>query len=284
MRYQYTSKGYLNSLKHNWNSGVITLLIINIIVFIILELLLVINYDFYSLFFTSFSLVPNDIAFTHGIIEKFQPWQCLTYLFLHGGLLHLFFNMLGLWFLGRDLERVWGKQNFLKYYLIVGIGSGILTVFYNIQYVNPADIRPIVGASGAIYGLLLAYGILFPNRKLYIYGIFPVKVKNAVIVLGLIAFFYSITLQSSGISHITHLSGIIIGLLYLKYWASIKKSKKILKFEKSDDIFSARMHRQKQVDQILDKVTDVGWDGLSDEDKEFLKHQSENHYDTNNPN
>ena len=99
---------------------------------------------------------------TSSITEKFQIWQCLTYLFMHGGLIHLFFNMLGLWFLGRDLENVWGKNNFIRYYMVVGAGAGLLTVLYNIQFINPNNIRPIVGASGAIYGLLLAYGILFP--------------------------------------------------------------------------------------------------------------------------
>ena len=283
MRYQYTSNGYVNSLKYNTNSGVVILLVINVSIFRILELLARVNYELYSTLFYNLSLVPKDISYTPNIVEQFYPWQCLTYLFLHGGILHLVFNMLGLWFLGRDLENIWGKENFLKYYLVVGIGAGLLTVLYNLQYVNSINIRPIVGASGAIYGLLLAYGILFPNRKLYIYGIFPVKVKNAVIFLGLISFFYSITLSDSGISHITHLSGLIIGLLYLKYWADNKKSKKVLKLN-DDNVFSARMHRQKKMDQILDKVTSVGWDGLSDEDKIFLKQQSKNYYDSNNPN
>ena len=283
MRYQYTSTGYKNSLKPNWNSGVMTLLMINIMAFIFLGVLYSTNYELYYFLFNQFSLIPKDILITPGIIEKFQIWQCLTYLFIHGGLMHLFFNMLGLWFLGRDLEATWGKENFIKYYLIVGIGSGLLTVFYNMQFIHDSDIRPIVGASGAIYGLLLAYGILFPDRILYIYGIFPVKVKNVVIVSGTIAFFYSITLSNSGISHITHLAGIIVGIIYLQYWANKKRSEKILKLH-DNDIFTERMNRQKKMDQILDKVTDVGWDGLSTEDKEFLKEQSSNYHDTNKPN
>lgn len=270
-------------MKYKLNSAVMTLIFFNTIVYILLEFLLFTNYELYEIILNNFSLVPQDISITSQITEKFQAWQCLTYLFLHGGFLHLFFNMLGLWFLGKDLENIWGKQNFLKYYFTVGIGSGILTVIYNIQYVDPVNIRPIVGASGAVYGLLLAYGLLFPNRKLYIYGIFPIKVKNAVIFSGLIAFFYSITLANSGISHITHLAGLIIGLIYLKYWAANKRSKKILKLN-NDDIFTIRMNRQKQMDRILDRVTDVGWDGISDEEKEFLKKNSGNYYDSNNPN
>jgi len=282
MRYQYTSPGYLKSLKYNWNSGVNILLIINILVFVLLNWLFFANYTIYKFLFSNLSLIPQNILMTPEV-EQFQVWQCLTYLFLHGSFMHLFFNMLGLWFLGRDLENIWGKNKFLKYYFIVGIGSGILTVLYNIQYVNSYDIRPVVGASGAIYGLLLAYGILFPNRLLYIYGIFPVKVKNAVIFSGLISFFYSITLTQSGTSHITHLSGLIIGLLYLKYWAEQKKSDKILKLN-DDDIFTMRINQQQQINNILDKISRVGYDGLSDEDKKILKQQSKYYPDANNPN
>ena len=284
MRYQYTSQGYRNSLKQSTNnSGVVLLLIINIAIFIFLEVLLKFNYELYYLLFHNLSLVSRDIMLNSTTIQQFQPWQCLTYLFLHGGLMHLFFNMLGLWFLGRDLEMLWGKENFLKYYFTVGIGSGIITVLYNIQYIHPDSIRPIVGASGAIYGLLLAYGVLFPNRVLYIYGIFPVKVKNAVIVMGLISFFYSITLEISGISHITHLAGIIVGLLYLKYWTHIKQSKKIIKLHQ-DKNQHPNIDIQKQVDGILDKIKDIGWSRLSDEEKETLKNHSKTYHDINNPN
>ena len=92
--------------------------------------------------------------------------------------------------------------------------------------------------------------------------------------------YYSITLNNSGISHITHLSGLIIGFLYLKYWAHHKKSEKIIKLH-NNDIFTDRMNKQKEMNKILDKVTNVGWDGLSNEDKEFLKEQSKNQYDSN---
>ena len=284
MRYQYTSQGYLNSLKQPQQSGVTLLLAINIIVFLVLELLLTPNNVFYKFIFYNCSLIsiiPNDMALNSAYIQQFQPWQCLTYLFLHGGILHLFFNMLGLWFLGRDLETLWGKTNFLKYYFTVGIGSGIITVLYNIQYIDSNDILPIVGASGAIYGLLLAYGILFPNRILYIYGIFPVKVKNAVIIMGLIAFFYSITLKSSGISHITHLAGIIMGILYLQYWTHLRQSKKIIKLHKDSN---QNTHIKKEVDEILDKIQDIGWGQLSEYEKELLKKHSKSYGNDNNPN
>ena len=281
MRYQYTSKGYLNSLNQNQTiSGVKLLIIINISIFLFMEFLLLSSIDLYERLFYNLSLIPNDVY------PNLKIWQCITYLFLHGGIIHLLFNMLGLWFLGYELEKLWGKKKFLIYYFITGFGAAIITIIYN--SILTSSYIPIVGASGSIYGLLLAYGILFPDRILYIYGIFPVKVKNAVLFLGGIAFFYSITLHSDGISHITHLAGIIIGFIYLQYWVSEKKSKKIIKINsdqlKNDDVFETRMYRQKQMDKILDRVTEVGWYGLSDEDKEFLADGNNNYYDTNNPN
>ena len=152
---------------------------------------------------------------------------------------------------------------------------------YNITFTN--SYIPIVGASGAVYGLLLAYGILFPNRIIYIYGIFPVKVKNAVILLGLVAFFYSITMQESGISHITHLAGMIVGLGYLLYWKNQKKSMRIIKTTQQNSNLEHDL-RKKHIDEILDKVNAFGWDALSKEDKEYLQKESEHYYDINNPN
>ena len=130
MRYQYTSKGYLNSLKNNTASGVLLLLILNIIIFILMELLLISNNNFHDMIFYNLALVPNDIY------ANLYLWQPVTYLFLHGGIIHLLFNMLGLWFLGHELESLWGKDKFLKYYFITGIAAGLITVVYNIIFTN----------------------------------------------------------------------------------------------------------------------------------------------------
>ena len=276
MRYQYTSKGYLNSLKQNNSlSGMQILLIINISIFLLMEFLLISNHSLHDSIFYNLALVPNDVY------PGLELWQCITYLFLHGGIIHLLFNMLGLWFLGYELEKLWGKNNFLAYYFITGSGAALFTVMYNITFTN--SYIPIVGASGAVYGLLLAYGILFPNRIIYIYGIFPVKVKNAVILLGLVAFFYSITMQESGISHITHLAGMIVGLGYLLYWKNQKKSMRIIKTTQQNSNLEHDL-RKKHIDEILDKVNALGWDALSKEDKEYLQKESEHYYDINNPN
>ena len=273
MRYQYTSKGYLNSLKNNTASGVLLLLILNIIIFILMELLLISNNNFHDMIFYNLALVPNDIY------ANLYLWQPVTYLFLHGGIIHLLFNMLGLWFLGHELESLWGKDKFLKYYFITGISAGLITVVYNIIFTN--SFIPVVGASGAIYGLLVAYGILFPNRTIYIYGIFPIKVKTAVILLGLVSFFYSVTLQKSGISHITHLAGMITGLGYLIYWKNQRQSMRIVK-TKNRNKPSEEELRKKHINEILDKANDLGWETLTDEEKQYLKNESKN-YNFNEP-
>lgn len=273
MKYQYTSKGYLNSLNSNEYSGIQLLLIGNIAIFILMEFLLISNNYIHDKLFYNLALVPNQVY------NNFYIWQCITYLFLHGGIIHLLFNMLGLWFLGIDLEALWGKQKFLKYYFITGIGSALITIIYNVGLSNP--FIPIVGASGAVYGLLLAYGIIFPNRIIYVYGIFPVKIRNAVIILGLVSFFYSITLQKSGISHITHLAGMLMGLIYLIYWKNQKKSMRII-YTNQQSQNTDQQITENHLNDILDKMNEIGWDALSDEDKEFLQNESKN-YNYNEP-
>jgi membrane associated rhomboid family serine protease len=141
-------------------------------------------------------------------------WQTATYMFLHGGIFHILFNMLALWMFGTELERVWGTRYFLKFYFLTGIGAGALTVllsllpFTGLQYAN------IIGASGAIYGLLLAYAMYFPDRPILLI-LFPVPAKIAVAVLGAIALFSSLS-EAGGVANATHLSGLLVAYLVLK--------------------------------------------------------------------
>ena len=111
--------------------------------------------------------------------------------------------MFVLWMFGSELERAWGKKNFLRFYFITGVGSGLGTMLFGLQ-----SMVPIVGASGAVYGVLLAYGVMFPNRTVYLYGIIPIKSIWFVIGIGVIAFFSSFN-NFTNISHLTHLFGII---------------------------------------------------------------------------
>jgi membrane associated rhomboid family serine protease len=147
-----------------------------------------------------------------NVLHRGYIWQLVTYMFLHGSWTHIIFNMLALWMFGSQLEFVWGPRRFLQYYFFTGIGAGITNVIF-----EPHSSVPIVGASGAIYGLLLAYGMFFPNRQILIYFLFPMKAKYFVILFGLIEFFSLFGMRShDGIAHLAHLGGLLFGFLYLK--------------------------------------------------------------------
>jgi len=180
-------------------------------------------------------------------------------------------NMLGLWVFGRELEQAWGKKNFLKYYFITGVGSGLVTYFFQIGSENP-----VIGASGAVYGILLAYGLLYPNRMLYIWGIIPVKSMWLVIIMGAIAFF-GLLGNSDGISHVTHISGMLIGYVLLKkkwswrdVWFSIRKKTIEFQVQRQEDRSIKKKMIQKDIDSILDKIQKVGFSGLSEAEQSKL--------------
>ncbi len=183
----------------------------------------------------------------------FQPWQIVTHMFMHGGLGHIFFNMYALWIFGKTLESVWGSKRFLIYYLITGLGAAFfhqlvnyiqfapdiasLKAAYSVDRINNALlkeilqpgnqfyqvgrelIRPTVGASGAVYGVLLAFGMLFPNTPLYIMFIpIPIKAKWLVIGFGALELFLGITNSGGSIAHFAHLGGMIFGFFLIRYW------------------------------------------------------------------
>jgi membrane associated rhomboid family serine protease len=221
----------------------------------------------------------------------FRPWQFITYMFLHGNLGHLFFNMFALWMFGYALENIWGPKRFLVYYLVTGIGAALvhyLVIFLQINptvvlidaiIANPSapavfdfisqhtlqinqysgeiyaqtqkfqdalealtynpenkqalliarnflvDYREyfmslpnVIGASGAVYGILLAFGMIFPNTLIYIYFLFPLKAKYFVIIYGLIELFYGFTGANSNVAHFAHLGGMVFGFFLILYW------------------------------------------------------------------
>jgi len=151
-----------------------------------------------------------------AVFEQFALWQPLTYMFLHstGGFGHILFNMLALWMIGTDLERTWGTRFFVKYYFVTGIGAGAASLLLS-AFSETVYYTPMVGASGAIYGLLLAFAMYFPHRTLILF-IFPVPARIAVTILGAIAFLSSLGGPGGGVAHSAHLAGLIVGYLYLK--------------------------------------------------------------------
>jgi len=163
--------------------------------------------------------VSRWIEFYLGLVpilvwRNYFLWQLFTYIFLHGGFSHILFNLLALWMFGGELENYWGSKKFLWYFLYCGIGAGICTVLFTPDIYQRI---PVIGASGAIYGILLAFGWLFPNRPILIYFLFPIPAKYFVIIFGLIEFFSSMGGSGGGVAHLTHLGGLVFGFFYMAY-------------------------------------------------------------------
>ena len=152
------------------------------------------------------------------VARRLWIWQLGTYMFLHGGLFHIVFNMLALWMFGTELERIWGTRYFVKFYFVTGVGAAMLTVLFSLLPFGVSQQlyrSNVIGASGAIYGLLLAYALYFPDRPIYMYFVFPIPAKIFVLIMGALAFYASIA-GSGGIADATHLGGILVAYLFLK--------------------------------------------------------------------
>lgn len=215
-----------------------------------------------------FGLIPQ--AFWHGYL-----WQVFTYQFLHGGFGHIFFNMLILWMFGRTLEEVWGPKRFLTYYLICGIGAGLLNAA-----VMPGSPIPTIGASGAVYGLLLAFGMLYPNQLIYFYFLIPIRAKYFVIIIAAFEFFSGLN-PNSPIAHFAHLGGMLFGFIYLQ-WPKWRRKASQAQAERDRKqhlkvVYSRRdeiMNLQEEVDSLLDKINRKGLEALSEEEKRRLREAS----------
>jgi membrane associated rhomboid family serine protease len=166
------------------------------------------------------------------VVNDLRVWQLVTYMFIHAGVLHILFNMLALWMFGAELERVWGTRYFVRFYFVTGIGAGVLTVLVSLLPFAPVSqlySSDIIGASGAVYGLLLAYALYFPNRPIYMYFVFPIPAKIFVLIMGGLAFFSSMSDSGGGVANATHLGGLLVAYVYLKGgrprlspWAEVK--------------------------------------------------------------
>lgn len=157
--------------------------------------------------------MPQDVL-THGYV-----WQPFTYMFVHDGIFHILFNMLALWMFGVELERMWGSRYFTKFYLVSGVGAAVVQTLLSFLPFGPLQqvyYIQTVGASGAVYGLLLAYARYFPHRPIYMYFVFPIPAKYFVLIIGAISLLSSIDGPGGGIAHTTHLGGLLAGYLYLK--------------------------------------------------------------------
>ena len=193
-----------------------------------------------------FGLVPL------GPIPGLRIWQPFTYIFLHGGLGHLLINMLMLWMFGRELELVWGKKRFLNYFFLCGVGAGIVTIIVKVLpllwHHSPAD-RPTIGASGAIFGILIANAILFPDRRIWLFPLpLTIPMRPFVAVMGAIEFFSTLGAGGDGVSHLCHLGGMLIGWLYLRRGSFLYRVRNEMadwKYQRNKKRFQVYMKKQK---------------------------------------
>ena len=149
--------------------------------------------------------------------SPFMPWQLLTYGFLHGNLTHIFFNMFGLWMFGRDLELLMGPKRFLTYFFTCVIGAGVIQL---IVAQTQGGLYPTVGASGGVFGILLAYGLTYPNRMVMLmFPPIPMKAKYFVLFYGLLELYLGVSGNAPGVANFAHLGGMLFGFLLLRYWA-----------------------------------------------------------------
>lgn len=254
-------------------------------------------------------LIANTVVFAVGLVvpqgfmtEWFafhptrivlRPWGPITYMFVHGGLGHLFFNMLMLFFFGPPLEAKWGEREFLKFYIVCGLGGVALSYLF-----LPAS---IVGASAAVYGVMLAFAMNWPNAPIYVFGIFPVMAKYLVGFMALVALLSATgsAQGAGGIAHFAHLGGLIAGYVYLKAdWrtgkaleglkrtATRKRRLAIVPGDDSSEERSGRRSRSAvredtklydEVDAVLDKISAEGMSSLTAEELRLLDEVSKKH-------
>jgi membrane associated rhomboid family serine protease len=163
---------------------------------------------------------PEQVRVAQGLTldTGFAPWQLISYGFLHGGLAHLFFNMFALYMFGLPVERVWGPRRFLVYYFVCMIGAGVVQL---LVAAITGGVYPTIGASGAVFGLLLAFGLMFPNSTIVLLiPPIPMKAKYFVVGYGLLTLFMGMTGTMANVAHFAHLGGMIFGFAMIMYWGS----------------------------------------------------------------
>ncbi len=251
--------------SYRWRGAIRWLIIANVAVYIV---------QIFSGrgFIYTFGLVP------HQVIRNFWLWQIFTYMFLHGGLFHLLLNLFVLWMFGRGIEYTWGTKPFLKYYFTCGLGAAFFIIFS-----SPKSMIANIGASGAIYGILVAFAMLYPEATVYLYFLIPIKAKYLAILLGVFSFLAGISGSGSGIAHLGHLGGLLVGYAYLKYpvWKYRFHPAKFISGFHFPKITLKNLFRGKtpqegidnleeRVNSILDKILVRGVESLTAEEKRIM--------------
>ncbi|MDR0681281.1 MAG: rhomboid family intramembrane serine protease [Dysgonamonadaceae bacterium] len=281
----FNNNNFLNSIP------VVTrnLLIINVIVWLACFLFEMININ-----------LSGILGLHYFQAKRFYIYQLITYMFTHVEFSHLFFNMFALFMFGGLIERTWGPKRYLIYYMVTGVGAGLIQMLVsylhirslisgiNLDLLNVSslyDLYPVtIGASGSVFGLLLAFGMLFPNLPLYIMFIpIPIKAKYLVIGYGVIEFFFGIYNRAGdNVAHFAHLGGMLFGFFMILYWNKGNRINRFFKRKKNkitfihkrpetDQEYNKRKSDQsKEIDRILDKIKKSGYDSLSKDEKKTL--------------
>ncbi len=217
-----------------------------------------------SAMFPAWSAMNLGLVPAH-VLREGRLWQVLTYIFLHGSLTHLIFNMFAIYMFSPSIENLWGQRKFLIYFLICGVGAALLTIA-----VGPFSLVPTIGASGAIYGLLLAYARIFPDSVFYLGFLLPIRAKHFVVLLFFLEFFLAQT--PSMVARFAHLGGLLTGLIYFKA-PELFHAFRSSRFEASET--RDRRPPLEEVDRILDKIKTKGVNSLTAREKETLEKASE---------
>lgn len=207
------------------------------------------------------------------VIERGWVWQPLTYMFVHGGFFHLLFNMFVLWMFGGEIERMWGSSEFLRYYVLCGLGAAALSFmgFYD---------RTVVGASGAVFGILIAFGMLFPNRYIFLWFLIPIKAKYLVGGLAVIEILAGISGRGGSVAHLAHVGGMVVGFAYLKWWRGGNAAARLVTRWRRRHLEvvqggGGRAPRvEAEIDRILDKISEQGLSSLTPEEERILDEAS----------
>lgn len=274
------------------------LLIINVAVFFIQLLasnLLVGGKPLWYVLNMWFALNPLSPGF------NFQMWQLITYQFMHGGFSHIFFNMLMLWMFGMEIENYWGSKKFLSYYLLCGVVAGLFQLFISPLLGDSPAVT--IGASGAVYGVLIAFALMFPDRYIFLYFLVPIKAKYLIGFLIILEFMLVDSAQSN-VAHLAHLGGALAGFLFILFDKSIDVPLKRMlnissgyssrsrfqnpfsglsdKFKKRnqniEDAYYYDLNQKKEdeeitqaeIDAILDKISESGYQNLTEREKRIL--------------
>lgn len=274
----------------------------------VIKNLLIINGAIFFLMMMMQSIVFNGVPAENIIIhwfalmplgQGFQVWQLISYQFLHGGFSHILFNMFALWMFGAEIENTWGSKKFLIYYLSCGIGAGLLHLF--LSPILTGALAPTIGASGAIYGVMIAFAMFFPDRLIFLYFFIPVKAKYFIAFMVVFEFL-AVDSVGSGVAHLAHLGGALVGFLFILFdkntsvrfkdvfrsshtaysppkgvfqkssWKNpLKKTEPEIEDATYSDVNEHKTDvTQEDIDKILDKISQSGYKNLTEPEKKIL--------------